>query len=384
MLDMPRVREVFEASTDFTVGIEEEFGILDPATLSLDQRFEELRDAAQEDPVLARVGGRRADPLGDRDPLRARRDLRRRRRAPARRARAAVRAAPRARTRCWRATGTHPWSPWQEQRDHRHRALPPGRERAPVRGVAQQHLQRARARRGARRRPRDRGVRPAAAGDAASCSRSRPTRRFSTAATRGSTPRARRSSRRASRAAASRTRSAASQAYADYVDFLVHTELDRRVHPGVVERPAAPLLRHGGDAHLRRADERRRLHRPRRADHGLRRPGGARLRRGRPLRRSARPADRGELLAGDPPRARRQADRPRAERGVPGRRGRSSGCSPGPRRRAAGSASSLACPAENGAQRQKRALAEGASMQEVYAAEVELTQRTYAAEEVKT
>ena len=53
MLDMPRVREVFEASTDFTVGIEEEFAILDPRTLSLDQRFEELRDRAQEDPVLA-------------------------------------------------------------------------------------------------------------------------------------------------------------------------------------------------------------------------------------------------------------------------------------------------------------------------------------------
>ena len=30
MLDMPRAREVFEASDDFTVGIEEEFGILDP------------------------------------------------------------------------------------------------------------------------------------------------------------------------------------------------------------------------------------------------------------------------------------------------------------------------------------------------------------------
>ena len=53
MLDMPRVREVFEASTDFTVGIEEEFAILDPRTLSLDQRFEELRVAAQDDPVLA-------------------------------------------------------------------------------------------------------------------------------------------------------------------------------------------------------------------------------------------------------------------------------------------------------------------------------------------
>ena len=53
MLDMPRVREVFEASTDFTVGLEEEFAILDPRTLSLDHRFEELRGLAQEDPVLA-------------------------------------------------------------------------------------------------------------------------------------------------------------------------------------------------------------------------------------------------------------------------------------------------------------------------------------------
>ena len=41
-----------------------------------------------------------------------------------------------------------------------------------------------------------------------------------------------------------------------------------------------------------------------------------------------------------------------------------------------------ALPAQNGAQRQRRALEEGASMEEVYAAEVAETQRTYAAEEV--
>ena len=50
---MDRVREVFEASEDFTVGIEEEFAILDPRTLELDHRFEELRAAAQDDSVLA-------------------------------------------------------------------------------------------------------------------------------------------------------------------------------------------------------------------------------------------------------------------------------------------------------------------------------------------
>ena len=41
-------------------------------------------------------------------------------------------------------------------------------------------------------------------------------------------------------------------------------------------------------------------------------------------------------------------------------------------------------PEQNGAQRQKRALAEGATMEDIYAAEVALTQRTYAAEEVAT
>src|SRR5918911_1761383 len=53
MLDMERTREVFEASTDFTLAIEEEFQILDAETLSLTQRFSELKEAAQDDPVLA-------------------------------------------------------------------------------------------------------------------------------------------------------------------------------------------------------------------------------------------------------------------------------------------------------------------------------------------
>jgi len=53
MLDMKVAREVFDASDDFTVGIEEEFQILDPATLELTQRFEDLHRAAQADPVLA-------------------------------------------------------------------------------------------------------------------------------------------------------------------------------------------------------------------------------------------------------------------------------------------------------------------------------------------
>ena len=52
--DLDTARAALEASTDFTVGIEEEFAVLDPETLSLTPRFEELRDAAaREDPVLA-------------------------------------------------------------------------------------------------------------------------------------------------------------------------------------------------------------------------------------------------------------------------------------------------------------------------------------------
>jgi carboxylate-amine ligase len=52
-IDLAAAREAFEASTDLTVGIEEEMAILDPDTLQLSDRFEELEAAGREDPVLA-------------------------------------------------------------------------------------------------------------------------------------------------------------------------------------------------------------------------------------------------------------------------------------------------------------------------------------------
>ena len=52
-LDLDLVRERFESSTDFTIGLEEEFAILDPATLELEHRFEDIYAACQEDEVLA-------------------------------------------------------------------------------------------------------------------------------------------------------------------------------------------------------------------------------------------------------------------------------------------------------------------------------------------
>ena len=52
MIDLPAAFATFEASTDLTVGIEEEFALLDPVTLELAPKFELLRDAAAADPVL--------------------------------------------------------------------------------------------------------------------------------------------------------------------------------------------------------------------------------------------------------------------------------------------------------------------------------------------
>ena len=45
MIDLATARETFEDSADFTVGIEEEFALVDPETLLLVPRFEALRDA---------------------------------------------------------------------------------------------------------------------------------------------------------------------------------------------------------------------------------------------------------------------------------------------------------------------------------------------------
>jgi glutamate---cysteine ligase / carboxylate-amine ligase len=115
MLHMARTREVFEASEDFTVGLEEEFQLLDPETLSLTQRFEELHDAGRSDPVLAEslagelisseieIRSGRGESFAD--------ALQRQREARTRLSRLAEEHDVRL-----GATGAHPWSPWQQQR----------------------------------------------------------------------------------------------------------------------------------------------------------------------------------------------------------------------------------------------------------------------------
>lgn len=115
MLDMDRAREVFEASDDFTVGIEEEFAILDPETRSLAQRYDELEAAADEDDVLRdRVAGelisseieiRSAKGATFADALASQRE-----------ARAGLFHLASEHGVLLGSTGTHPWSPWQDQR----------------------------------------------------------------------------------------------------------------------------------------------------------------------------------------------------------------------------------------------------------------------------
>src|ERR671939_2224985 len=114
-IDCDRAAEVFAAATDFTVGIEEEFAVLDAQTLDLVPRFEELRDAAAaEDPLLSdgiagelisseiEIRSGRGDDFAD--ALARQREMRQR-----------LFALAGSRGIALGATGTHPWSDYREQ-----------------------------------------------------------------------------------------------------------------------------------------------------------------------------------------------------------------------------------------------------------------------------
>ena len=106
-------------------------------------------------------------------------------------------------------------------------------------------------------------------------------------------------------------------AYRQYIEFLLHTQLDRRVHAGLVVGPAAFQLRHRRGADLRRAGQRRGVRGACRTDGRVHRPGGEGRRRRCALRGPAGAADRGEHVAGDPFRLGWAADRIGAGAGVP-------------------------------------------------------------------
>jgi carboxylate-amine ligase len=114
-IDLLAARETLDASTDFTVGIEEEYAVLDAATLELVPRFEELRDAGAADPVLdeaiagelisseIEIRSGRGEDLAD---ALARQRVARRR----------LFALAADRGVALGATGTHPWADYREQR----------------------------------------------------------------------------------------------------------------------------------------------------------------------------------------------------------------------------------------------------------------------------
>src|SRR5262245_37831558 len=111
---LSEARERFDAADDFTVAVEEEFALLDPNTLDLVNRFEELQAAAQGTPLepnlvgeliasevevktgrcasFADVPAALADRRAALDDLTGRLGL------------------------TVGATGTHPWADWKEQR----------------------------------------------------------------------------------------------------------------------------------------------------------------------------------------------------------------------------------------------------------------------------
>ena len=54
-LQLDSAYSAFEEGIDFTVGVEEEFALVDPIELGLVQRFEELHEAAADDPILSQA-----------------------------------------------------------------------------------------------------------------------------------------------------------------------------------------------------------------------------------------------------------------------------------------------------------------------------------------
>jgi carboxylate-amine ligase len=113
-LDLGTAREAFENSTDGTVGLEEEFAILDGSTLALADRYAELRASAEHDPVL--VEAIAPDLIQSEIEIRSGRgedlaDAAARQRA----ARRALFSLAADHGVALGSTGTHPWSDYREQ-----------------------------------------------------------------------------------------------------------------------------------------------------------------------------------------------------------------------------------------------------------------------------
>ena len=109
-----RAREAFENAQDLTLAVEEEFAILDPETLSLTNRFEDLQAAAQGTELQEHLVGELIASEVEVRTGRCETFAEVAARIPERRQQLAALAD--AQGVALAATGTHPWSPWQEQR----------------------------------------------------------------------------------------------------------------------------------------------------------------------------------------------------------------------------------------------------------------------------
>jgi len=109
-----QARERYDAATDFTLAVEEEFAILDPVTLELDNRFEELKASAEGTEIDEHVVGEliasevevrtgRCEGFGEAAAAMAER-------------RAQIHSVARELQIGLGGTGTHPWARWQDQR----------------------------------------------------------------------------------------------------------------------------------------------------------------------------------------------------------------------------------------------------------------------------
>jgi carboxylate-amine ligase len=114
-LDLNQVREVFESSTDFTIGIEEEFALVDPSGLELQHRFGEMYRRCQDHELLAdsaagelidteiEIRSGRGESFADATERQSKR-------------RTALFALAEEMGLALAATGTHPWADYRDQR----------------------------------------------------------------------------------------------------------------------------------------------------------------------------------------------------------------------------------------------------------------------------
>ena len=106
---------MFEESTDFTIGLEEEFAIVDPESLELEQRFEELYEACQGDVLLAESAA--GELIASEIEIRSGRSESFSEAAERQRERRArLFGLAEARGMGLAATGTHPWASYLDQR----------------------------------------------------------------------------------------------------------------------------------------------------------------------------------------------------------------------------------------------------------------------------